>query len=448
MTTNASDNARFTPGTVLPFTGGHPLTLAAFVAVADAARTGASRCGNVYVPMDARAVGLVLADLPMAALPLFASYYGSGAPVGAVGVYGPDGRVAPIGLPGLATPAVIAAALRDNAAAVMDAVEDAVRTLAAAPHAGGTRYTLRVVDGRGNAVEPEGVAPDAFLGAYTIDVSPVPQTCAVGMACGLLTRLPDEALTEAAREALRTLRAVDGTAIPTLDGDARALAVRYGLGDGATDAHLAHLARFKVVGPYTSGTLRGDCAALRELHSRCDAAAGRIKDDAEARAKAVREATEAARATRLAEMREALRAFALTIPELAPGAEDGYDMGPGVADLIAARVEGAADGINGIAETRVLRQGGPGWEDTNPPEARANPRGATVRARRELAEAVTTILSALPPGIELRVSPVGRVLDVVRSEEARDDVYRTGITVLLTGDCPGVPQRMVVCFCE
>lgn len=445
MTTNASDNARFTPGTVLPFTGGHPLTLAAFVAVADAARTGASRCGNVYVPMDARVVGLVLADLPMTALTLFASYYCSGAPVGAVGVYGPDGRVAPIGLPGLATPAVIAAALRDNAVAVAEAVETATRTLAAAPHAGGTRYTVRVVDGRGNAVEPEGIAADAFIGAYTIDVSRVLQSGAVDAASGLLTRLPDEALTEAAREALRTLRAVDGTAIPTLDVDARALAARYGLGDGATDAHLA---RFKVVVPYMAGTLRDDCAALRELHSRCGAAAGRIKADAEARVKAAREAEEAARETRRAALREALRAFALNIPELAPGAEDGYDMGPGVADLVAARVEAAADGITGITETRVLRIGGPGWEDTNPPEARANPRGATVRARRELAEAVATILSALPPGIELRVSPVGRVRDVVRSEEAREDVFRTGITVLLKGDCPGVPERMVVCFCE
>lgn len=441
MTTNDTST---TPA-ILDTTGGEPVTLAVYLPPADAARVGYSRSGNLYVPPVGRPARYVAEGLSDLAARLFAPCLDSGAPRGAVAVYDHTGRVGALRITAVPTTPAICAALNNNATAVAEAVEAAIGTLAAAPHAGGTRYTVRVVDGRGNAVEPEGVAPDAPLGAYTIAVSQVLQSGAVDAASGLLARLPDEALTEAAREALRTLRAVDGTAIPTLDVDARALAARYGLGDGATDAHLA---RFKVVVPYTAGTLRDDCPALRELHSRCDAAAGRVKDATWAATKARQEAEEAARETRRAEMREALRAFALTIPELAPGAEDGYDMGPGVADLVAARVEGAADGITGIAETRVLRIGGPGWEDTNPPEARANPRGATVRARRELVEAVTAILSALPPGIELRVSPVGRVLDVVRSQEARDDVFRTGITVLLTGDCPGVPERMVVCFCE
>lgn len=415
--------------------GGQRLAFAVTVPPAAAARAGVTRCGTLLVPVDAELAATLARELTPEALALLAPYVTSeGAGLGA---FTPGGGVLPITVEGAVTDTALLAALRANGEAVRAAVQAARFAVAFAPYQGGRRYTVAVVQGR-EPVGPEAVDEGANIGAYTIRVRPNDFAAPVAAARELLSRLPIEAIEPAARDAARTVHGVDATAYDALAAEVQSVETLYGLG---ADAPRARLARFGVEVRYGEPALN-ECPALAALYERLRAAQ---HEERVARDAAAAEATaraNAEREARNAEMREALRAYALTIPELAPGAEDGYEMGPGVADRIAARVESVADNTDGITTTRVMRQGDPGSSETDPPVARSNPEAHAVHARRSLAEACKVLALPLPPGIELYVSPVGRVHD------ADTGAKRTGFTVLVTGECPGVPDRLVVCFCE
>lgn len=178
--------------------------------------------------------------------------------------------------------------------------------------------------------------------------------------------------------------------------------------------------------------------ARREAERREEGlAAHRAYLDAEAAARTAARAAED-------RCRAAVHAFALTHPDTAPGAEDGYDMAPAVLDLLAARVEAALDGVDGVTTTLTLSPADDAWDATNPPQRRRSPSARVVQVRRAAVEAVDPIADTLPAGVAIEVSPVGRVMDV----GAGGGVQRTAFTVLITTDLPGTQERLVVAWLE
>ena len=133
------------------------------------------------------------------------------------------------------------------------------------------------------------------------------------------------------------------------------------------------------------------------------------KDAEERNARAARieaeERAAAQKAAREAAVRTALRAYALTVVDLADAAEDGYDVVPGVLDYLAGLVGEAAKAA-GATGVEVIRGGSSAWDDLEL-EERAAPRAEAVKAARALREACARI--ALPDGVRLDAEKVQRV---------------------------------------
>lgn len=135
----------------------------------------------------------------------------------------------------------------------------------------------------------------------------------------------------------------------------------------------------------------------------------------------------------LAAQAAAVRAFAATVPDLAPAAAEGYDVRSGVADELAARV---ADFGDGPLPPEVYRLGGEGWEALAWEEA-GTPRAALLDLRKRVEAHVATVTR--PEGVTLVVERAARVTTETRSG---DTMRRRGVVVDING-C-GLPQRVVV----
>lgn len=174
-----------------------------------------------------------------------------------------------------------------------------------------------------------------------------------------------------------------------------------------------------------------------------------------AAAKAFQEAHEAAmvrttteRAERDAADRrrkEAIVAFALTVPELAPAASEGYDVRRGVADEIARRVASAPapDGA-GFLDAETYTHGGRGWEPLDWKEA-PSPSAALLALRGAIVAHVATV--ERPEGVTIEVERVARVVTEDTYGHTDDTGNpttrkRRGIVVVIDG--PTLPQRVVV----
>lgn len=159
-----------------------------------------------------------------------------------------------------------------------------------------------------------------------------------------------------------------------------------------------------------------------ELVALCRAAEERAAEkDAEDRARvearrAAEERAAASKAARAEVVSAALRAYALTVPELAPAAEDGYDVTPGVLDHIAALVADAARAA-GASSTEVVVSGTRAWEAWDM-EERSAPKPAAVKAQRALREACARI--AVPDGVHIAVEKVQRVTREEGGEKRRE----------------------------
>lgn len=186
--------------------------------------------------------------------------------------------------------------------------------------------------------------------------------------------------------------------------------------------------------------------AVRIEHREAVAEALRVQRE---RREADQAARDAAWRDRCAAFREVVRAFALTLPDAAPGAEDGYDMAPAVADTIAARVEAIVSTLPGVVGTTVLRDGTKAYEATDIPEARKAPSARSVKARRAADADLNVIRATLPTGLALDVSPVGRVIDYEATDDGGTWARRTGFVVYIHGvDGLPFPGRLVVAWCE
>lgn len=189
----------------------------------------------------------------------------------------------------------------------------------------------------------------------------------------------------------------------------------------------------------------------QDIRARLGAEAAAAFDEAgvAADAKNLQEGKERAEAKRLAH--EAVVAFALTVPDLAPAAREAYDVRKGVADEIARRVAAvpAVPVVPGIRNTKLVDAevyafGGRGWEPLEWEEA-SSPSARILALRDRIVEHVATV--AHPEGVTITVSRASRV-----TTEARDDNHsgydeaatrkRRGIVAMIDG--AGLPQRIVV----
>lgn len=172
--------------------------------------------------------------------------------------------------------------------------------------------------------------------------------------------------------------------------------------------------------------------AFQEAH---DAATARTTTERAQRAEAERRA------------KEALVAFALTVPELAPAAREGYDVRKGVADEIARRVASVPapnSPLGGFLDAETYAQGGRGWGPLEWEDA-PSPNAALLALRSSIVAHVATV--ERPEGVTITVERVARV--VTEDTDGNTDYTgnpttrkRRGVVVVIDG--PTLPQRVVV----
>lgn len=140
---------------------------------------------------------------------------------------------------------------------------------------------------------------------------------------------------------------------------------------------------------------------------------------------------------RKAALRETWRRWALTRPELAPAAEEGYDVIGAVADDLASQVETLCRALAVAPREVVIFRGA----EVLDADDRKAPRPAAVAAQKALVVACATLTP--PEGMEIEVDRVQRV--TIESDEG-DKRHRTALVVQLTS--PITTPRAVVAFLE
>jgi len=361
-----------------------PLTILCSLAVADAIRLGHAAAGTCEHPLAG-----VLPQLDDETRALLV-------PTTPVRVWTRNGN-APLTITAPATDAEVLRALGVYRDTLRDTVLCAADVVGAAALDGQTITNVRTAVRNGNAVCVRETAPASEV-VRAVDT----------------LRHAHPAFAPLAERALTLVKAAEEHAAAALDAEVRDIAA--GIADYAD-----------IIVPATYGI-----PALRELEAKA-------REASEARNAARKAARDAARDAE----RNAIRAYALTVGDLAPGAEAGYDMSAGVATHIAQRIEAQASTIPGIREVRVYRQGDSHWSDVDPPEARTSPLAAHVVAQQSLAAACEVLARGMFTGGRIDVSPVGRIAD-----PEGDDGPRTGFTVLVTSEHDTLPERLVVCYCE
>ena len=361
-----------------------PLTILCSLSTADALRLGHAAAGTCEHPL----VGVLpqLDDETRALL----------VPTTPVRVWTRNGN-APLTITAPATDAEVLRALGVYRDTLRDAVLCAADVVGAAACNGQPVTSVRTVVRNGNAVCIRETEPASEV-VRAVDT----------------LRHAHPAFAPLAERALTLVKAAEEQTAAELDAEVQGIAA------GITDYA-------DIVVPATYGI-----PALRELEAKA-------REASETRNAARKAARDAARDAE----RNAIRAYALTVGDLAPGAEAGYDMAAGVATHIARRVEAQASTIPGIREVRVYRQGDSHWSDVDPPEARTSPLAAHVVAQQSLAAACEVLARGMFTGGRIDVSPVGRIAD-----PEGDDGPRTGFTVLVTSEHDTLPKRLVVCYCE
>lgn len=174
------------------------------------------------------------------------------------------------------------------------------------------------------------------------------------------------------------------------------------------------------------------------------AAAWNVKDKKRAAEAEARKAAEAAAAeARKAAVHAALRAYALTVDDLAPAAEDGYDIVPGALNHIAELVAEAAL-ASGATSADIVRDGTAAWDAWDMDE-RAAPKADAVRAARAFREACSKI--TVPEGVAISVEKVQRVTRTRETTYAEAEKTRTTSLVAFV-DCEVGKRRAVLASLE
>lgn len=360
-----------------------PLTILCSLGVADALRFGHAAAGTCEHPL----VGVLpqLDDETRALL----------VPTTPVRVWTHNGN-APLTITAPATDAEVLRALGVYRDTLRDAVLRANETVSTAALDGQPVTSVQTAVRNGNAVCIRETAPASEV-VRALDT----------------LRHAHPAFAPLAERALTLVKAAEEQTAAELDAEVQGIAA--GFADYAD-----------IIVPATYGI-----PALRELEAKA-------REASETRNAARKAARDAARDAE----RNAIRAYALTVDDLAPGAEAGYDMAAGVATHIAQRIEAQASAIPGIREVRVYRQGDSHWSDAAP-EARTSPLAAHIVAQQSLVAACEVLARGMFTGGRIDVSPVGRIAD-----PEGDDGPRTGFTVLVTSEHDTLPERRVVCYCE
>lgn len=165
----------------------------------------------------------------------------------------------------------------------------------------------------------------------------------------------------------------------------------------------------------------------------------------EAERKAAKEAAEAKAKARKAAVVDALRAYALTVDELRPAAEDGYDVTRGAVDHIAAQIHDLVSRKSVVSETVTVARGSAEWDELDEVD-RKSPRAAYVLAQRELAKEVAAL--TLPDGVKATVHPVQLVTRTEEDEYREKTVTkRTALFVILEVECHAI-DRAIYGYCE
>lgn len=167
-----------------------------------------------------------------------------------------------------------------------------------------------------------------------------------------------------------------------------------------------------------------EAKALSEQR-RANTEAARIKEQAN------QERAAAEKAARREVVTASMRAYALKVDDLAPAAEDGYDVIPGVLEHIAEQVAAAARGIEGVVSVETITRGTRAWDEIEI-EDRASPRAPAVKAQRALKASCAAL--TLPEGVSVEVEKVQRI--------TRDGERSTGLVAQVL--CEIGAARLVV----
>lgn len=152
---------------------------------------------------------------------------------------------------------------------------------------------------------------------------------------------------------------------------------------------------------------------------------------------------EAAEARKTA-LRETWREWALTRPELAPAAADGYDVIGACADDVAAQVMALAQGVPGVTRLETFQGGTKAWGRLAMADRKA-PRPAAIAAQKTLAMGCG--LLTMPEGMDAVVERVQRVsITTDGSYGDTETAHATALVVQLTS--PITTPRAVVAFLE
>lgn len=146
--------------------------------------------------------------------------------------------------------------------------------------------------------------------------------------------------------------------------------------------------------------------------------------------------------------RETLRGlwqeWALTRPELAPAAAEGYDVIGGCADDVAAQVLALAQGVPGVTRLETFQGGTKAWGRLAMADRKA-PRPAAIAAQKTLA--VGCGLLTMPEGMDAVVERVQRVsITTDGSYGDTETAHATALVVQLTS--PITKPRAIVAFLE
>jgi hypothetical protein len=170
---------------------------------------------------------------------------------------------------------------------------------------------------------------------------------------------------------------------------------------------------------------------------------------AEARAEVKRLDADEARAEEEREVRaETLRGlwreWALTRPELAPAAQEGYDVIGGCADDVMAQAVALAGAVPGVTRVATFQGGTKAWKEWTTSDRKA-PKPAAIAAQKTLAVGVGAI--TVPEGMVVECERVQRVTIDVRDEWGNGDkTHHTALVVQITS--PLTAARAVVAFLE
>lgn len=147
---------------------------------------------------------------------------------------------------------------------------------------------------------------------------------------------------------------------------------------------------------------------------------------------------------RLETLRGLWREWALTRPELAPAAQEGYDVIGGCADDVMAQAVALAGAVPGVTRVATFQGGTKAWKEWTTSDRKA-PKPAAIAAQKTLAVGVGAI--TVPEGMVVECERVQRVTIDVRDEWGNGDkTHHTALVVQITS--PLTAARAVVAFLE